>query len=222
MVKSNLLLCLLLLAFFNQVQTVNAGAVSKTYTWNPPSGNQETFSIYLETEQSWRMDVSLEVFVKFTLATKHFSLNRVDVKWTRIEITDRQTFLVDSGKIEETASLRNIGDYYERRISLQPPSIDLARGQNISSAVIWNIQIDMVDNSERHQVYTGSNSLDPLMINVFRPFLSTVEAILLGVASVGTVVGIITGTLLYKKKQKSASKLQGEVYKKHFQENSGH
>lgn len=206
MVKSSVFLWLLLLAFFSQAKTVNTGAVSKTYTWYPPPANQEAFNIYLETEQSWQTDASLEVLVKFTLIAKHSSIDRVDVRWTRIEITDRKTFLENSGKIEETASLRNIGEYYERRISFQSPSIELARGQNISSSVIWNIQIDIVNNSERHQVYTGSNSLDPLMINVFRPFLSTTETIFLEIAGIAIVIGIIIGALLYKKKKKPASK----------------
>lgn len=206
MVKSSVFLWLLLLAFFSQTKTVNTGAVSKTYTWYPPPGNQEAFNIYLETEQSWQTDASLEVLVKFTLIAKHSSIDRVDVRWTRIEITDRQTFLENSGKIEETASLRNIGEYYERRISFQSPSIELARGQNISASVIWNIQIDIVGNSERDRVYTGSNSLDPLMINVFRPFLSTTETIFLEIVGIAIGIGIIIGALLYKKKKKPASK----------------
>lgn len=206
MVKSSIFLWLILLAFFNQAQTVNAGAVSKTYTWSPPPNNQEAFSIYLETQKSWQMDASLEVLVKFTLTANHSSLNQVDIKWTRIEITDRKSFLIDSGKIEETASLRNIGEYYRRRISFEPPSIKLARGKNISASVIWNIQIDIVDNSERHRVYTGSNSLDPLTINIFRPFLSTTETIFLTIISIELAIGIIIGALLYKKKKKPASK----------------
>lgn len=184
MVKSSIFLWLLLLAFFNQAQTVNAGSVSKTYTWYPPPSSQEAFSMYLETQKSWQVDASLEVLVKFTLIANHSSLNQVDIRWTRIEITDRKTFLIDSGKIEETASLRDIGEYYERRVRFQSPSIELARGQNISASVIWNIQIDIVDNSERHRVYTGSNSLDPLTINIFRTFLSTTETIFL------TIIGI--------------------------------
>mgnify|MGYP006910671467 CR=1 FL=1 len=80
------------------------------------------------------MDASLEVLVKFTLIADYSSLNRVDIKWTRIEITDPQTLLVNSGKMEETSSPRNVGEYYERRTSFQSPSIKLARKQDISAS----------------------------------------------------------------------------------------
>lgn len=83
--------------------TANVNAVSRTYTWYPPS-NQAAFNVYSETKESWQMDASLEVLVKFTLIADYSSLNRVDIKWTRIEITDRQTFLVNSGKMEETSA----------------------------------------------------------------------------------------------------------------------
>ena len=185
---------------FGQIQIAKANTVSETYQWEPPPGDHETFDVYVETEDSWQTDVSMTVLVKCTLVGKHWSFDHVDIKWTKVEISSLK-FTMDSGNIAETASLEDIGDYYERRINLQVPSDKLSRGGNVSLSIIWSINIDIVDNVQwKHWVYTGSNSDTPLRVELFRPFLSTLETIIIAIVivTIGTA-GIVV--LLRRRKK---------------------
>lgn len=183
-----------------QIQIAKANTVSETYQWEPPPGDHETFDVYVETEDSWQTDVSITVLVKCTLVGKHWSFDHVVIKWTKVEISSLK-FAMDSGNIAETASLEDIGDYYERRINLQVPSDKLSRGENVSLSIIWSINIDIVDNVQwKHWVYTGSNSDTPLRAELFRPFLSTLETIIIAIVivTIGTA-GIVV--LLRRRKK---------------------
>lgn len=183
-----------------QIQIAKANTVSETYQWEPPPGDHETFDVYVETEDSWQTDVSMTVLVKCTLVGKHWSFDHVVIKWTKVEISSLK-FAMDSGNIAETASLEDIGDYYERRINLQVPSDKLSRGENVSLSIIWSINIDIVDNVQwKHWVYTGSNSDTPLRAELFRPFLSTLETIIIAIVivTIGTA-GIVV--LLRRRKK---------------------
>jgi len=195
--KRGILLCLLLLGMLSQLQVANA--ISETYTWHPPPGDHEAFDIYVETEDSWQTDVSMNVLVKVTLAAKHWSFDHVDIKWTKVEISALK-FSMDSGEIAETASFRNIGEYYERRINFQVPSDKLNRGENVSLSIICSINIDIVDNVQwKHWIYTGSNSGNPLIVSLSRPVLSTLELIGIFVLAV-IVVGGISGFIIYRRR----------------------
>lgn len=187
-----------------QIQIAKANTVSETYQWEPPPGDHETFDVYVETEDSWQTDVSMTVLVKCTLVAKHWSFDHVDIKGTNVRISSLK-FTFDSENIEETASLENIGDYYERRINFQIPSSKLSRGENVSLSIIWSINIDIVDNVQwKHWVYIGSNSDTPLRVELFRPFLSTLETIIIAIVivTIGTA-GIVV--LLRRRKKRACN-----------------
>jgi hypothetical protein len=188
-----------------QIQIAEADTVSETYQWKPPPGDHETFDVYVETEDAWQTDVSMTVLVRCTLVGKHWSFDRVHIKWTNVRISSlKLTF--DSENIEETAVLENIGNYYERRINFQVPSSKLSRGENVSSSIFWSIKIDIVDNVEwKHWVYIGSNYDAPLKVEIFRPSLSTLETIVIVIVIVA--VGTVGIVILLRRRKKATSQI---------------
>jgi len=205
MKKHFLELCLLssvlLLGLLTQIQTVKAAL--ETYTWHPPPGDHEAFEIYVEAEDSWQTGFSMPVLVKVTLTAKHWSFDHVDIKWTKVEISTLK-FAMDSGNMAETASFKNVGEHYERRISFEVPLGRLNRGENTSLSIIWSINVDIVDNVQlKHWVYTGSNSDNPLTVSLYRPFLSALEVLIIGAIVVVVIAGT-TGFALYRRRKTSS------------------
>lgn len=199
MMKRGILLCILLLGIISQFPIVRA--ISKTYTWNPPPGDHETFEIYVETEDSWQTDLSATVLIRVTLVDKYWSFDHVDIESTKVKLV-APAFSMEEQFEVETVTLENIGDHYERRFDFVIPSKKLDRGANRSLSIIWSINIDIVDNVQlKHWVYTGSSSDDPLIVSLYRPFLSTSELDMVTIAVVaiaGVTVGVI-GYVLYRK-----------------------
>jgi hypothetical protein len=188
-----------------QIQIAKADTVSETYQWKPPPGDHETFDVYVETEDSWQTDVSMTVLVRCTLVAKHWSFDHVDIKETNARISSLK-FTFDSENIEETASLENVGDYYERRINFQVPSSKLSRGENVSLSIFWSINIDIVDNVEwKHWIYIGSNYDAPLKVEIFRPFLSTLETIMIAIVIVA--IGTSGIVILLRRRKKATSQI---------------
>jgi len=178
----------------------NARAASKIYTWYPPPGDHEGFAVYLGVEDSWQTDVPTTVDVKVTLIAKHWSFDHVDIKWTKVEISTPE-FTMDSGNLPESASFRNTGEYYERKTVFQVPPDRLNRGENASLSVVWSINVDIVDNVEwKHTVYTGSNTDEPMKVEIYRPILSTIEWMLIAIAITSTVIGSIAVILHRRRK----------------------
>jgi len=200
MMKRGILLCILLLWIISQFPVVRA--ISKTYTWNPhPAWSLWTFEIYVETEDSWQTDLSATVLIRVTLVDKQWSLDHVDIESTKVRLI-APTFSIEKQLEVKRVTLENIGDHHERRFDFVIPSEKLYRGANRSLSIIWLINIDMVDNVQwQHWVYVGSNSDDPLIVTLYRPFLSTSELDMVTiavVAIVGVTVGA-TGYVIYKK-----------------------
>jgi len=199
MIKRGFLLCILLLGIISQFPIVRA--VSKTYTWNPPPGDHGAFEIHVETDDSWQTDLSATVLIRVTLVDKHWSFDHVDIESTKAELR-ASTFYIEERFEVERATLEDIGDQYERRIDFVIPSEKLNRGTNRSVSIIWSMNIDVVDNIQwKHWVYTWSNSDNPLIVIVFRPFLSTSEFEMVTYAIIG-IAGVtigVTGYVLYRK-----------------------
>jgi hypothetical protein len=198
MIKKGILLCILLLGIISQFPIIRA--VSKTYTWNPPPGDHEAFEIYVEAEDSWQTDLSTTVLIRVTLVDKHWSSDHVNIESTKVELR-APTFYMEERFEVERVTLENIEDHYERRIDFVIPSEKLNRGTNRSISIIWSININIVDNIQwKNQVYTWSNSDDPLIVIVFRPFLSTSELEMVTYAIIG-IAGVtvgVTGYILYR------------------------
>ena len=213
MMKRGILLCILLLGIISQFPVVRA--VSKTYTWNlHPALSLGAFEIYVETEDSWQTDLSATVLIRVTLVDKQWSFDHVDIESTKVKLI-APTFSMEEQFEVKRVTLENIGDHYERRFDFVIPSERLYRGANCSLSIIWSITIDMVDNVQwKHWVYAGSSSDDPLIVTVYRPFLSTSELDMVTIAVVaiaGVTVGA-TGYVLYKKtKGKERDVVTGEV-----------
>lgn len=212
MIKRGIFLCILLLWIISQFPIVRA--VSKTYTWNPPPGDHEAFEIYVETDDSWQTNLSAAVLLRITLIDKHWSSDHVDIESTKAELRAPR-FYMEERFDAERVTFENIGDLYERRIDFVIPSEKLNRGTNCSVSIIWSIDINIVDNMQwKNQVYTWSNSDDPLIVVVFRPFLSTseFEMVIYAIIGIAGVTVGVTGFVLYEKiKGRKRKVVTGEV-----------
>jgi len=194
--KRNILLCLSLLLILSQIQFANAA--SKTYVWNNPPGYNESFEIYLEAEDNWQTEVTTTVLARVTLLKVGTFFDSVVINWIKIELTTLK-FSVDSGNVEIGETMRNVGDHFEKRIDFLIPADRLNRGENVDLAMIWSMNIDILDSLQhRHWIYTGSGSNDPITVSLYRPFLSTLEWLMVGIVVCVTVGGSI-GFVIYRR-----------------------
>jgi len=194
--KRRILLCLLLLGILSQIQFANA--VSKTYVWNPPPGYNESFEIYLEAEDNWKTEVSTTVLARITLLDVGAYFDSVVINWVKVELTTLK-FSMDSGNIAINVTMRSIGDHLEKRIDFWIPADRINRGENVNLTMIWSMNIDILDTQQhKHWIYTGSNSTDPMTVSLYRPFLSTLEWLMVGIVAFAIVGGSI-GFVIYRR-----------------------
>jgi uncharacterized membrane-anchored protein len=198
------LFILLLFASLNSVPSANAA--SKIQKWYSPGG-ESGFGVYAGVDDSWPTETTKIVHLKVTLIEKNSTFDHVDIKWTKVAISTPASAM-SSGNIPETASFRNTGEYYERKVEFWVPPDTLDRGENASLSIMWTISVDIVDNVEwEHSVYTGSNSDNPMIIELYRPTLSTTELTIIGIA-IMTAVASSIGYYVLKRRSRISSQLQ--------------
>jgi len=187
----------------NQIQI--SMALQKTYEWNIPSGvgGYNAYQISLITSDVWQVDTTVDTTFRLTLTSKRYVLDHTETNWVKITLNS-ENFIMDSGNQEETVTLRNIGDYWERKVSFYIPAEKLIRGQTLNVSITFVVSIDEIDNIQwRSWEHAGENYDDPMYVSLFRPILSTLEWIVIVVVAV-IAIGGISGFVFYRRTRISA------------------
>lgn len=183
----------------NQIQV--SKALQKTFNWNiPADSGYNTYQVSIITPDTWQVDTDQEITFRLTLTSKRPVLDRTETKWVRITLST-ENFIEDSGVQSETVTLRNIGDYWEKKVPFNIQSSKLSRGQTLNASITVVMNINEFDNIQhRSWEHTGQNYNDPMSVNIARPILSTIELIAV-IAVVLIVVAGISAYLLYRKRR---------------------
>jgi len=178
-------------------------ALQKTYEWNiPADSGYNTYQVSIITPDSWQVDTTEDITFRLTLISKRPVLDHSETNWVRISLST-ENFIVDSGSQAETVTLRNIGDYWEKKVSFNIPAEKLTRGQTLNASITVVMSINEIDNIQwKSWEHTGQNYDNPMYVSVFRPVLSTFELIIIVVVAV-IVVGGISGFILYRRSRVS-------------------
>jgi len=197
-----LFLFLLTVLLANQIQVVRA--LQKTYEWNIPSGvggSPNTYIISLITSDGWQVDTTVDVTFRLTLTYKSSTLADTETEWVKIVLSS-ENFIMDSGSQTETVILRNIGDYWEKKVSFYIPPEKVNRGQTLNVSTIFVVSMNTIDNIQLRRWDQTAQSYDnPMYVGLFRPLLSTLETII--VAVVVIVIGGASGFMLYRRRRVS-------------------
>lgn len=193
------LLCIismvLLTAYFPSVE-----ALEKTIQWDINSGvtGYTRYEISLTTSDSWQVDTTVNVMFRLTLTAKNWVHDHTETGWVRIVLSS-ENFIMESGNLEETVSLTDIGDDWEKKASFYIPEEKVNRGQTLNISINYVVTINEFD-SVQHQSWerTGENVYDPMIASVSRPLLSTLELIIF--VAVIVVIVSIGGYLIYRRK----------------------
>lgn len=173
----------------------------KTYEWN----EYGTYQVSLITSDSWQVDTTVNITFRLTLKSKGAFLDHTET--TRVEmglykvLYDRTLLFIDSKEQWETKTLRNTGDYWEKNFSFYIPAEKVDRGQTLNVSIIFWVDYGEIDNVQWLNIgYLEDNSDNPMYVSLFRPFLSTLELIIIiAVVAVIVISGII-GLILHGRK----------------------
>lgn len=202
MKKNFIALSLLMVGLLlSQIQT--AHALQKTYEWNiPADSGYNTYQISIITPDSWQVDTKEEITFRLTLISKRPVLDHTETNWMKIGLST-ENFIVDSGTQTETVTLRNIGDYWEKKVSFSILTEKLNRGQTLNASITVVMSIDEIDNIQwKSWEHTGQNYGNPMSISIFRPLLSTFELIIVIIVAL-IVIGGLSGFLIYRRRRMS-------------------
>lgn len=182
----------------NQIQI--AHALQETYDWNiPADSGYNTYQISIIAPNSWLVDTQEELTFRLTLTSKSSVLDHTETNWMKISLST-ENFIVDSGTQTETITLRNIGDYWEKKVSFSIPTEKLNRGQTLNTSITVVINIEEIDNIQHKSwEHTGQNYNNPMFISIFRPLLSTFELIIVVVVAI-VIIGGMSGFLFYRRR----------------------
>ncbi len=187
------------MAYFPSVE-----ALEKTIQWNIDSGftGFTRYEISLATADNWQVDTTVDVTFRLTLTAvvENWVHDRTETGWVRIVLSS-ENFIFNSGDLEETVSLTDIGDYWEKKASFYIPAEKMYRGQTLNISINYVVTIYEFD-SVQHQSWEriGENVYDPMIASVSRPWLSTLELPIL--AAVIVVIVSIGAYLIYRRKRR--------------------
>jgi hypothetical protein len=201
--KKNIITLSLLIVglLLSQIQT--AHALQKTYDWNiAADSGYNTYQISIITPDSWLVDTQEEITFRLTLTSKQSVLDHTETSWIRISLST-ENFIADSGTQSETVTLRNIGDYWEKKVNFNISPEKVSRGQTLNASITVVVDINEFDNIQHKSwEHTGQNYDNPMFISISRPLLSTLELIIIIVVAM-VIVGGIGGFLIYRRSRKT-------------------
>jgi len=178
-------------------------ALEKTFQWNITSSviGYSRYQISLTTSDSWQVDTTVDVTFRLTLTAKNWAHDYTETNWVRI-ILNGESFTMNSGNLEETATLTDIDDYWEQKATFHIPVERVSRGQTLNVSVNFIVVINEFDSIQhRSWEHTEENVYDPMIVSLSRPLLSTLEAVI--VAAVITVIAGIGGYLIYRRRRRT-------------------
>ena len=191
-------------------------ALDKTFPWNITSSviGYTRYQISLTTSDSWQIDTKVDVIFRLTLTAKNWALDYTETNWVRIVLSS-ESFTMNSGNLEETATLTDTGDFWEQKASFYIPAEKVNRGQTLNVSINFIVVINEFDSIQhRSWEQTEENVYDPLIVSVSRPLLSTLELAVL--AGVIVAIACVVGYAIYRRK--AASKMKASKLPKRFSE----
>jgi len=195
------LLCLISIVLL-MVHFPSVEALEKTIQWDIDSGvtGFTRYEISLTTADTWQLETRVNVTFRLTLTAKNWVHDRTETGWVRIVLSS-ENFIFNSGNLEGTVSLTDVGDYWEEKVSFYLPVEKVNRGQTLNISINYVLTIYEFD-SVQHQSWerVGENVYDPLIASVSRPLLSTLELTILAAPIV--VIVSIGGYLIYRRKRR--------------------
>jgi len=178
-------------------------ALQKTYEWNiPADSGYNTYQTSLITTDGWQADTTVDITFRLTLTSKRPVLDRAETNRVKI-ILNSENFIMDSGDQTETKILRNIGDYWEKKVSFYIPAEKVNRGQTLNVSIVFVVSINEIDNIQwRSWEHTAQTYDNPMYVSLSRPILSTLELILIFVVTL-IVIGGVSGFVFYRRRRLS-------------------
>lgn len=202
--KGFIWLIFLLSVFCESILSVNAD--SETYDWNVYGDTHYSVNVIVENP---KLDSPFDVTVRLTLMSKDGSLDYTETEWMQIILDSVDKALhIESEKQNEKKTLRDVGNSWQRTFTFQVSSSEygIGRGQGIELSIIYQISIDEIDIPRKMTWnHLGSNTDDPMKINLSVPWLTTAELI---------VVLIIVAVVILLVVRESQSKIRGYIEKR--------
>ena len=178
-------------------------ALEKTFEWNITSSpiGYTRYKISLTTSDSWQIDTKVDVTFRLTLTAKNFAHDYTETEWVRIVLSS-ESFTMNSGNLEETANITDIGDFWEQKASFHIQAEKVNRGQTLNVSINFIAVINEFDSIyHQSQEYTEENVYDPMIVSISRPLLSTLEVVI--VAALIAAVAGIGGYLIYRRRRRT-------------------
>jgi hypothetical protein len=184
----------------------SAYGVQRTYDWDHILyGKTNTYQARVTTSDSWQVDTTVSVAFRLELTTKGSALNHTEIIDMRIKIQGSQ-FIMQSEPLQETETLRNAGDRWERSVSFYVPAEYVERGQTDNVSITFELTYNEIDNIGGYSSQTVYRPADGAMyVSLFRPFLSTFEYVEIVVVVI-CFCGVIGFTLYVRRRRSTRSK----------------
>jgi len=195
---------IILLSFFSlallTTQIDVAQAVEKTYDWIIWRDDiaYNMYYISLQAPDSWQAGTWVDVTFRLTLVYKIHMFDCTKTNWVKILLRS-ENFQMDSGHQLERVILRNVGDYWETKVSFYLPVEKVKRGQTVRVSVAFVTSIEEIDNIQWRsweQMYVWSYD-KPMYVSLFRPALSASDLWIVAMAVIA--IGGISGFAFYRK-----------------------
>ncbi|MGD8506308.1 MAG: hypothetical protein PVF15_06545 [Candidatus Bathyarchaeota archaeon] len=201
---------ILLLLFILLIPICFAKGLQKTYTWEHFIRGFEanTYRVTLTTSDVWHVDTRIDITFRLALLMKSSSLNYTVTEEMRMALSSPK-FSWDVGKYRDLKPLVAEGDFWEKRVSFSIDAENLDRGQTVSVSVTFELIYNEIDNIEGKQMHSYETTIydNPMLVNLNRPFLSTLETAV--VASVLIVTFVGTSIVVFYRRKRTTQEMKG-------------
>lgn len=183
-----------------QTQT---GALQETYKWKTPADTgYSTYQVSLTTSDVWQVDTTVTMRIRLTMISKRAGLDYSEIVSARI-VLNSESFTMDSGIQTGLGTLADIDDCRVKEVSFYIPADKVNRGQTLNVSIVLEVTIDEIDDTQTKIWAYGLHNYDnPMVVNLYRPLLSTLECVTIAVIMLVVIAGTAGFALFGKHKGK--------------------